>query len=69
MGLLSQQGAVSHCPPEHKGREPLALLWGPGRQRAGAAPGVCLCRSQTLPVLVEEFWEGDDDRLMKPIKQ
>lgn len=22
-----------------------------------------------LPALAEEFWEGDDDRLMKPIKQ
>lgn len=22
-----------------------------------------------LPALPEEFWEGDDDRLMKPIKQ
>lgn len=70
MGLVSAAGRWTPLPPRARGAG-----WACPRAAGGGGPvppGAFVFadpKRAMLPALLEEFREGDDDRLMKPIKQ
>lgn len=62
------RGTCPCCPQERAGPRAGWPCRGVGQVPLGAFVFADPTRA-VLPALAEEFWEGDDDRLMKPIKQ